>query len=279
MGVMSSAFTLSKMLDNFNVDIAILSEHKLLPQSKGFLDSVNNNYSSYVKTDSSIDPYKSFSRGKGGICAYMPAENNLTYYSDTFSELQTRLEIYLGRGKVIVAGDLNAQVSWPVNDTALSGSISKSQILTQMMHTYHLVPLELASFCTGPRYSFIPTKTMLDHILVDRSVERCAINCRVVSDGELVLTSDHLPIVATIGLREATSTEWDLQNEVSHRNDMIAWRKVTSDDISLYHNHIEIALDHALSNDDSPNGMSDRITNVYMPPHKARFRITSTTNI
>ena len=35
-GVMSSAYTLSKMLDNYNVDIAILSEHKLLPQSKGF---------------------------------------------------------------------------------------------------------------------------------------------------------------------------------------------------------------------------------------------------
>ena len=60
-GVMFSAFTLSKMLENFNVDIAILSEHKLLPQSKWFLDSVKNNYSSYVKTDSSIDPYKSFS--------------------------------------------------------------------------------------------------------------------------------------------------------------------------------------------------------------------------
>ena len=246
---------LSKMLDNYNVDIAILSEHKLLPQSKEFLDSVNNNYSSYVKTDSSIDPYKSFSRGKAGIsilykkslspllshiddmesdrlfitevkvkhstplyiiCAYMPAENNLTYYSDTLSELQTRLEFYSGRGKVIVAGDLNAHVPWPVNDTALSGSISKSQILTQMIHTYHLSPLELTSLCSGPRYSFIPTKTMLDHILVDRSVERCAIDCRVVSDGEWVLTSDHLPIVATIGLREANSAEWVLQDEVPH---------------------------------------------------------------
>ena len=93
--------------------------------SKGFLDSVNNNYSSYVKTDSSIDPNKSFSRGKGGIsilykkslspllshtddmepgrlfiskvkvkhstplyniCAYMPAENNLSYYYNILSE-------------------------------------------------------------------------------------------------------------------------------------------------------------------------------------------------
>ena len=60
------------------------------------------------------------------------------------------------------------------------------------------------------------------HILVDRSVERCAIDCRVVSDGERVLTSDHLPKVATIGLREATAAEWVLQDEVPHRNDIIA---------------------------------------------------------
>lgn len=59
-GVMSSAFTLSKMLDTYNADIAVVSEHKLLPQSKGFLDSINNNYTAYVKSDASLDPYSSF---------------------------------------------------------------------------------------------------------------------------------------------------------------------------------------------------------------------------
>ena len=103
---------------------------------------------------------------------------------------------------------------------------------------------------------------MLDLILVDRSVERCAIDCWVVSDGEWVLTSDHLPIVATIGPREATSAEWVLQGEVPHRKDMIALRKATSEDISMYQYHIELALDQALSDEDSPNSLSDRITNV-----------------
>ena len=171
--------------------------------------------------------------------------------------MQTRLEFYSSQGKVIVAGYLNAQVSWPSCNAAISGSIYKLRMLNEMVHKYHLVPLELTSL-----YSFISTKAMIDHILVDRSLENISIDCRVVNDGEWVLTSDHFPIAATIGLREVTPTETGLGTESLQRNDMVAWRKITNDDISRHQSHIETALEHSPHGNVSPNVLSDRITNI-----------------
>ena len=103
---------------------------------------------------------------------------------------------------------------------------------------------------------------MIDHILVDRSLENSSIDCRVVKDGEWVLTSDHFPIVATIGLRKVTPTETGLGTENLQRNDMVAWRKITNEDISRYQSHIETALGLSPYGDVSPNMLSDRITNI-----------------
>ena len=119
------------------------------------------------------------------VSAYLPAAKK-KYYFDTLSEWQIRLKFYSSPDKVIVAGDLNAQVSWPSSNAAISGSIYKSRMLSEMVHKYHLVPLELMSLCTGPRYSFIPTKAMIDHNRIGRSHEN-----RIVNDGEWVLKSDH----------------------------------------------------------------------------------------
>ena len=300
-GVMYSAFTISKMLDFYDIDFAVVSEHKLLPQSKGFLDSINTNYASYAKTDAALDPYSSFSRGKSGIgilfkkslnpfihhiddmesdrllvievkvrhltplyiiSAYMPADNNLSYYDDTLSELQTCIEFYSRIGKIIVAGDLNAQISWPSCNAPISGSIYKFRVLSEMVHNYHLVPLELTALCTGPRYSFIPTRSMIDHILVDRSLENNVTDFHVIDGNEFVLTSDHLPLIATFNLREATSTNVNFCSENSQRNDMIAWRKITSDAITQYQSHIETACRDLPSDGLCADELANRITHV-----------------
>ena len=43
-GIVSSAGSLSKLLDDKNIDIAIISEHKLREQQETFLNSVHSNY-------------------------------------------------------------------------------------------------------------------------------------------------------------------------------------------------------------------------------------------
>jgi len=43
-GIMSTAYSLSDMLDQKNIDIALITEHKLLPRSQHFLQSIHLNY-------------------------------------------------------------------------------------------------------------------------------------------------------------------------------------------------------------------------------------------
>ena len=54
-GIMSSAYPLSQILDTYSVDIALTVEHKLMPHSALFMDSIHSNYSSLVNLDRSLD--------------------------------------------------------------------------------------------------------------------------------------------------------------------------------------------------------------------------------
>ena len=64
-GIMSSAGSLSKLLDLHAIDFAFISEHKLRNEHKTFLDSVHNNYRAITLCDTSITPGSRC--GKGGV--------------------------------------------------------------------------------------------------------------------------------------------------------------------------------------------------------------------
>ena len=64
-GIMSSAGSLSKLLDDKNIDIAFISEHKLREQQDTFLNSVHSNYSAFTLCDASVGPRARC--GKGGV--------------------------------------------------------------------------------------------------------------------------------------------------------------------------------------------------------------------
>ena len=64
-GIMSSAGTLSDILDKQSIDIAIITEHKLKDTHKDFLNSIHSNYRSLSKFDDSVDPQTRC--GKGGV--------------------------------------------------------------------------------------------------------------------------------------------------------------------------------------------------------------------
>ena len=63
---MSSALPLCDFLEQYDFDIALLSEHKLLPRSIEFFKSVNPDYYSVVNVDNSIDQYEALRCVKGG---------------------------------------------------------------------------------------------------------------------------------------------------------------------------------------------------------------------
>ena len=64
-GIMSSAGSLGKLLDDKNIDIAFISEHKLREQQSSFLSSIHSNFSSFTVCDTSAGP--NIRCGKGGV--------------------------------------------------------------------------------------------------------------------------------------------------------------------------------------------------------------------
>ena len=62
---MSSAGSLSKLLDMHDIDFAFISENELWNEHKAFLDSVHNNYRAYTLCDTSVLPGAGC--GRGGV--------------------------------------------------------------------------------------------------------------------------------------------------------------------------------------------------------------------
>ena len=56
-GIMSFAFSLSEMLDKRSIDIALITEHKLLPRSQHFLSSIHPLFYAYNTCDNSLDNF------------------------------------------------------------------------------------------------------------------------------------------------------------------------------------------------------------------------------
>ena len=55
-GIMSSAGSLSKLLDSHNIDLAFISEHKLRNEHNTFVDSIHSNYRALTICDTSTVP-------------------------------------------------------------------------------------------------------------------------------------------------------------------------------------------------------------------------------
>lgn len=58
-GAMSSASSLSVVLEKIDIDLAFITEHKLRPMHKTFFESVHSMYSAFTVCDSSITEHSS----------------------------------------------------------------------------------------------------------------------------------------------------------------------------------------------------------------------------
>lgn len=64
---MSSVYSLSHMLSLYNIDIAVITEHRLMSCSKSVLDILDTGYRSVYVEYSSVHTYSTTARVKGGV--------------------------------------------------------------------------------------------------------------------------------------------------------------------------------------------------------------------
>jgi len=62
----SSAFSLSDMIDKKCIDVASITEHKILHRSQRFLSSINSDFCFYNTCDGNVDNYGLMPCGKAG---------------------------------------------------------------------------------------------------------------------------------------------------------------------------------------------------------------------
>ena len=116
-----------------NLDIALLTEHKLLLRSNRFLNTIHYDYDCTVKIDDKVEQYGSLKCGKGGtaimykkclsnfisqvqlfeshrvcgieircdnlqplfiFCVYLPANNDVEYYNSVLNDVQSLVTYY-----------------------------------------------------------------------------------------------------------------------------------------------------------------------------------------
>jgi len=266
---MSSAFPLSQLLDDHDIDFALITEHKLLERSRSFLDSINSKYQAFSTIDHSIDQYDAIRCGKGGtaimykkelgtkldtissidndriigvelklertlplfiICVYMPANNDKEAYRDILNELDALFSWYSRLGDVLIGGDFNGHI-FTEGVPNSQHSTSKSAMLTEFVNRNNLAPMH-TSIDRLSNYTFIPNKTTLDYILMEKSSVHLTISFNIVNERD-ILTSDHLPIVARL------ATPLRLTNEAKPRRTCIAWNKCTQTHIAQYNYDVE----------------------------------------
>lgn len=268
---MSSAFLLSEMLNGLTIDFAFITEHKLLPHSMLFLDSIDPAYIHFASCDNSHDNYESLRCGKGGtailyhskwrqyisrietnsdkitalelkcpfnaplymFCVYLPASSSIDEYRIAISDLQSLITFYYTRGKVIIAGDMNAHV--------LSGpftTASKHGLLTNFMLRNNLISSYNISTFTGPSCTFKPTMSTLDYFFMDDSLQNEAEHSSVITHCSSC-SSDHFPLLLVINQAMVPNTMPHVQSDT--QQETIAWHKCTDQHILMYQRDIDQA--------------------------------------
>ena len=190
-GIMSSAYSLSDTLDNQRIDLALITEHKLLPRSQHFLSSINQNFYAYNTCDSSTDNFGNLRCGKAGtailirktlqkyvsrvnisneriigielrsgnqlplyvFCVYMPADNDVILYNETLCDIQSVFSHYCKMGTVIFAGDFNAQLD-TVHLTHVRTGVCQATPLRSSLYSFTTVARRTCKVFSNIRFIF-----------------------------------------------------------------------------------------------------------------------------
>ena len=266
-GVMSSALSLHDLLEQTNCDVALISEHKLLPHSLGFMNSINGNYISHSCCDKTLDSYSMLRCGKGGVSimykktlasrielintdsdrligirllgltakpffifsVYMPSNNCINDYRDQLNLIQATYTYYSEMGHVILGGDWNASL---LDEEHIN--VSKSTDLRQFVRINNVYPVNTIATCSGPSYTYMPVKSMIDYIFMDEITLHLVSSCCILEEGSCSSTSDHMPIVCTL----RPGNPGIPKPGICSKNKWIAWNKASPENLKNYENKL-----------------------------------------
>ena len=200
----SPAYRLSDTLDYQPIDLALITEHKLLPRSQHFLSSIEHNFYASNTCDSSTDNSGNLRCGKAGtaimirktlqkyvshvnisneriigmdlrsgnqlplyvFCVYMSSDNNVILYNETLCDIQSVFLHYCTLGTVILVGDFNAQLDTDSRRTPNQ----KSKLLSLFIKRNRLSPLH--QIFNSNAYTHVTARSRIDHILIESSASQ-----------------------------------------------------------------------------------------------------------
>ena len=298
-GIMSSAYSLSCILDENNIDIALISEHKLFSYSAGFLSSINTKYDYVSVEQSGTNPYSKATCGQGGVAIlYKKSLSKQTEHIDhirndrilgielkPINNQQESLfvfSVYLPAHNNIsdykdTVSELEAISSFYLKEGNLivggdcntqilnihnghNGSSYKSKILNNFIDSMNLISINTANLRTGPNYSFCPNKTMLDHIFVNEGYFNGVSKCYIIAEDK-ILTSDHLPIVIKFTANFPGDYAAPEFKQVQEK--CIAWHKITNHHIEHYQSQLSSILADKLTPEEiNHENISQIVTNA-----------------
>ena len=122
-----------------------------------------------------------------------------TCYVNISKKLSDLYSQYSTYASVVFLGDMNTQINCP---RCLTANQSRVQNMYDFLHFTQMCSLNVLDSCLGPKYTFSPytsgrNRTMIDHIIVSRSMVDMFTNCCVMREHELN-TFDHLPVAVTL---------------------------------------------------------------------------------
>ena len=268
-GIMSSAGSLSQMLELYDIDFAFISEHKLRHEHSVFCRSIHSNYDAYVTCDASDNPQSRC--GKAGTCimfkrncsfslkhidnipsdrvtgitiltdsdcihafsVYMPPVNyTISDYIDTLDIIQGLYESYSISGSVILCGDFNATLVNTYDSSLCSARDKCFSNFVRSSDVHVVIP-------SGVKYTFRPTLKTIDYVLVDEASFH-SVQSSVAIDTDLCCVSDHVPIITTLNIA--------LIKHEQMFKPYIVWKKCTNDQKLNYRSKLTDNLEKLQTN-------------------------------
>lgn len=112
--------------------------------------------------------------------------------------------------------------------------------------THFLLQNEMKSIvylpcCKGPRYTFKPTKKLLDHIIMFQCDTEQVTNVEILCD-DIFDVSDHSPVLAVINVPLISTS-------IRNLNRGFAWHKITETHISNYQSKLSSLLEKVSTSD------------------------------
>jgi len=192
------------------------------------------------------------------FCIYMPADSDIENYTATLYHVQALLSFYTLKGTVILGGDFNGQLVYG-NEKP---SNQKSKLLSKFDNSLH----SLHHVFRSKAFTFTPTQTTVDHILVERSAIPTFKSYCVIPSNDIV-TSDHLPLVFQMNM--ASSNE-PITSPTANKN--INWKKCSALHLHNFQQKVNTfvtSLCHKHSLDDlDPEILNSAIINCFREAEK-----------